>query len=224
MKKQLFLLLLPLLFVACAPKQKSVSEPTIQPGDLLSVALPADYDLFDSLAGFANQSPDTCQLNYIHTAILDVDEEGIWIIDATLKRGVARYPLDTFLTDFTLLDGSYPYFEVLRLKDNSNAKTYVENAKKFVGEAYDTCFALNNGMHYCTELIYDSYLENGKPIFEPVTVSFADENGNVYLYWKQLFDLIKVSMPQNQKGLMPYDVRNSSLLEKTDLQIPIAKH
>lgn len=225
MKKQLLFLLLPCLFVACAPKQMSVSESNqvIQTGDLLSVALPADYNLLDSTAGFAHQSQDTCPLNYIHTAILDVDEEGVWIIDATLKRGVARYPLDTFLRDFTLNDGSYPYFEVLRLKDNSAAQNYVDKAKMFVGEAYDTAFTLNNEKHYCTELIYDAYCENNKSLFEPVSISFCDENGKLFLYWQQLFDILKIAVPQGKTGLMPYDVRHSSLIETVNIQIPTPK-
>ena len=70
----------------------------IETGDLLFVGLPMNYHSGDN-------APSVCDgdTNFIHTAILDVDSRGkIWIIDATFKRGVARYPLDTFLVDFTL--------------------------------------------------------------------------------------------------------------------------
>ena len=108
----------------------------LQNGDLLFIGLPWQYSISDSAgmsSAIISSTGDTDKVNYVHVAILEVSADSTWIIDATLKRGVARYPLDTFLRDFTLKDGTYPQFDVKRLKNNKNASAYVEQAKKYIG-------------------------------------------------------------------------------------------
>ena len=112
-------------------------------------------------------------LNLIHVAIAEVRADSVWIIDATIAHGVDRHPLDTFLKDFTLRDGSYPEFIVKRVK-GVDADAAVERAKSFCGRAYDVRFLPDNEDLYCTELVQVSYLDaNGKPVFEsePMTVT-----------------------------------------------------
>ena len=101
------------LFAACTPAAER-----LQTGDLIFVGIPADYDLdADSMgSAIADATGGQTGLNRIHTAIAEVDADGqVWIIDATIKYGVDRHPLDTFLRQFTLRDGSLPTFEVKRL-------------------------------------------------------------------------------------------------------------
>ena len=130
--------LLAVLVASC--RQAKVDR--LQTGDLVFVGLDPGYSLdpesMDSAISSATCSPD--MLNIIHVAIADVDSAGRWIIDATIKRGVARYPLDSFLVDFTLKDGSYPVFMVKRLKDDSHAADFVANARKYLGRTYDRAF------------------------------------------------------------------------------------
>jgi len=204
--------------VGCSGKKSVVQNSSVQTGDLLFVAIPMDYDL-NGISGFAHQSPDLCELNFIHTAVLEVDDEGVWVIDATIKHGVARYPLDTFLTDFTLSDGSAPYFEVMRLKSDGKVAQYVGHVKDFIGEVYDTCFALDNGMHYCTELIYDAYQENGKPIFKLEPMDFKNSADTFPDYWIRIFAYLKMDIPQGKIGILPAQMRQSACLQKVDVDM-----
>ena len=158
------------------------------------------------------------QLNYSHTAIAEVEDGRVWIIDATLKRGVDRYPLDTFLTDFTLKDGSYPVFEVMRIKDGPRGM--VENAKKHLGEPYDSNFLPDNGASYCTELVRDSYLDaSGKPILPAAPMNFKGPDGEFPPYWEQLFGRLGVPIPQDVPGTNPQDMYSCPVLEKVDIDI-----
>ena len=120
----------------------------MQTGDLLFVGLPYDFTIGDSTdmsSAITAATGDEEGVNYIHVAILEVDDnDSIWVIDATLKHGVDRYPFSTFLSDFTLDDGSYPQLDVMRLKDNRKAADYVENAKTYCGRAYDIYFLPDN--------------------------------------------------------------------------------
>ncbi|MBQ9888402.1 MAG: Coenzyme F420 hydrogenase/dehydrogenase, beta subunit C-terminal domain [Bacteroidales bacterium] len=211
---RMFLLLVPaLISLGCTSRQ-------LKSGDLVFVGIPVDYSL-DSTSmssGIAAATGKEGPLNYIHTAIAEVEGGQVWIIDATLAHGVDRHPLDTFLTDFTLRDGSYPVFEVMRLK--KGPRDLVENAKKHIGEPYDNNFLPDNGASYCTELVRDSYLDkDGKPILPANPMNFKGPDGEFPVYWVQLFGILGSPIPQDIPGTNPQDMHSSPLLEKVDVDL-----
>ena len=220
MMKRIALLVTSLaLMAACAPKVEK-----LQTGDLIFVGIPADYSLdassMDSAITEATGS-DT-GLNLIHTAIAEVDPAGrVWIIDATIKHGVDRHPLDTFLRDFTLKDGSYPVFEIMRLKDNRQAAGFVENAKKHLGLPYDQAFLPDNNALYGTELVYESYLdEDGQPLFQAAPMNFKNAEGVFPIYWEQLFALLGQPIPQDIPGTNPQAMAREEILRPVAVTIP----
>ena len=214
-----------LLTAGCGQKKAKVAEEAaaencIKSGDLLFVAIPADYQLSDGITEAIAQSTGKGELNYIHTAILDVDSAGVWVLDATIKHGVDRHPLDTFLVDFTLKDGTYPELEVWRLNDDTDAAKYVSNATSYIGEQYDFTFLPDNGSHYCTELVYDSYVTpDGKHLFQTVPMNFALPDGTMPDYWKQLFGLLGMEIPQGEPGTNPQMMRTESCIHKVDVNL-----
>ena len=210
--KRIIILFAAICLVLAAGCAKKTDIP--RSGDLLFVSIPADYslDTTQMSSGIAAATGSESEPNYIHVAILEVEADTTWIIDATIKHGVNRYPLDTFLTDFTLRDGSLPRFEIMRLKDGP--RDLVANAKTFIGEPYDVHFLPDNGAHYCTELVRDSYLDaNGNPVFDNAPMNFKDANGEMPIYWEQLFALLGEPVPQDVPGTNPHDMRQSPLLE-----------
>lgn len=196
------------------------SEDSIQSGDLLFVGIPMEYNIETGMASaIADATGEKGEINYIHTAILEVDNQGkVWVIDATLKHGVHRHPLDTLKKDFTLKGGMDPYYEVMRLKDNRLASQYVENAKKFIGEPYDEYFKHDNGRHYCTELVYDSYVNENGHVFQAHPMNFKNAEGEFPVYWEQLFAILGESIPQDQPGTNPQDMHKESILKKVTLR------
>ena len=98
------LVLVCMLSVSCHQRE------TLHTGDLIFVGNPQDQPLDeDSIDSAISAATGSGSINRTHTAIVEVDSDGhVWIIDATPKRGVDRHPLDTFLMDFRLKDGSYP--------------------------------------------------------------------------------------------------------------------
>ncbi len=199
----LFITLCACLALSCACQQQD----SLQTGDLIFVGIPADYTLdensMDAAITSATGAPDS--LNLIHVAIAEVDPAGqTWIIDATIKYGVDRHPLDTFLTQFTLKDGSLPVFEVMRLKDDHVAPTAVERAKIFLGTPYDVEFLPDNGAFYCSELVQVSYLtDDGSRIFASAPMNFKNAEGEFPVYWTQLFARIGQEVPQDVPGTNP---------------------
>ena len=203
---------------ACATNSPG---PVLKTGDLVFVGIPSENPLPEASMGSAiAESTGGDGMDYIHTAIIDVDDEGTWILDATDKRGVARYPLDTFILDFHRHDGSYPTFEVFRLKNTEGVDMFLENARKYIGEEYDLKFLPDNGMHYCTELVYDSYVRNGEHIFETAPMNFRNADGEFSAFWVRIFKNMGAEIPQGLPGTNPQAMHASEEIEYV-MEIPV---
>lgn len=174
-------------------------------GDLVFVGLPMDYQVdstsMDSAISSATGKDGA--LNLIHVAIAEVKVDSIWIIDATIAHGVDRHPLDTFLADFTLKDGSYPAFLIKRVK-GVDADAAVERAKSFCGRAYDVRFLPDNEDLYCSELVQLSFLDKaGRPVFESEPMNWKAPDGSMPPYWEWLFGQLGMEVPQGLPGTNP---------------------
>lgn len=192
--------------LSCTKQPAAQTAPKIESGDLLFVGIPMHYwddSITDAIAQATAAAGDT--VNFIHTAILEVDPAGgIWVIDATLAHGVDRHPLDTMLADFRLKEGNTRTLRVMRLTDNRDAVRFVEQAKGMLGEGYDLYFKAANGLHYCTELVYDTYVDAaGKHLFESVPMNFKNKEGEMPAYWTKLFATLGEPVPQGQPGTNP---------------------
>lgn len=189
-------------------------------GDLVFVGLPADYKA-DSTSMDSAISSATGQdgaLNLIHVAIAEVKGDSVWIIDATIAHGVDRHPLDTFLADFTLKDGSYPEFIIKRMK-GVDGDAAVERAKSFCGRAYDVRFLPDNEDLYCSELVQLSYLDkDGKPVFQSEPMNWKSPDGTMPPYWEWLFGQLGMDVPQGLPGTNPQRMSEDKRLVPVDFQ------
>lgn len=199
----------------------SVQTPELQTGDLVFVGLPMDYSIDNqddaTMDNAIVAATGDSELNMIHVAMVEVANDTTWIIDATIKHGVDRHPLSVFLSDFTLKTGDYPEFIVKRVKDNSLAQQWVENAKSYCGAPYDVYFNAGDGAFYCSELVETSYVDaDGKRIFHNAPMNFKDSDGEFPLYWQQLFKMIDSEIPQDKPGTNPQAMSKEECLETVE--------
>lgn len=201
--------------------RKAGVEDALKTGDLIFVGIPKDYSIESGSVDEAiSSATGDGELNLIHVAIAEVSTDTTWIIDATIKHGVDRHPLDTFLTDFTLKDGSLPVFIVKRLKDPSMAEDFVLKAKGFLGEPYDVHFQPDNDSLYCSELVRDSYiLPDGARLFDAVPMNFKGPDGEFPTYWKELFGRLGEPIPQGVLGTNPQDMSEAPVLETVQAKL-----
>ena len=197
------------------------AEPRIQNGDLIFVGLPLDYvaenDSIDSAISASTGTEGG--INLIHVAIAEVKADSIWIIDATIRRGVDRHPLDTFLTDFTLKDGSLPEF-IVKKAYGVNADKAVERAKAYIGMPYDCQFLPDNGALYCSELVQLSYLDKkGNQVFQSQPMNFCAPDGTMPPYWEWLFGLLGMDVPQGVPGTNPQSMSEAKCLRYVPVQL-----
>lgn len=205
-----------LLALSCGQKPDHLRS-----GDLIFVGLPLDYkaDAGSMDAAISSATGSGGTLNLIHVAIAEVQADSVWIIDATLAHGVDRHPLDTFLTDFTLKDGSYPAFIIKRPK-GVDTDAALQRAKAFCGRGYDLHFLPDNEELYCSELVQNSYLDaSGKPVFESAPMNFKAPDGTMPPYWDWLFGLLGMDVPQDVPGTNPQGMSESEVLYEVPVSL-----
>ena len=194
----------------------------LRTGDLLFVGIPLDYAVeapADSMdTAIAASTGVAGGLNLIHVAIAEVKADSVWIIDATLRHGVDRHPLDTFLTDFTLKDGSLPVFIVKRA-EGVDPEAAVGKAKTFCGQPYDLYFLPDNGAMYCSELVRESFLDAaGRPVFDNEPMNFRAADGSMPPYWEWLFGRLGTPVPQGLPGTNPQGMSASPVLKEVPVR------
>lgn len=189
-------------------------------GDLVFIGIPAEYNAeTGSMDEAIVAATGRGSLNIIHAAILEMAPEGPMIIDATLKYGVDRHPLDSTIAQFTLGDGSQPVYIVKRLKKGFKPE-FIDNAKAFCGRSYDLYFLPENEDLYCTELIQRSYTApDGLPIFPSQPMNFKNKDGEFPHYWNWLFGLLGMDIPQGLPGTNPQDMMDSPVLKTVNCNL-----
>lgn len=186
------------------------SHSSFKTGDLIFVGIRPSAEDAGNMASAITAATGDAGLSMIHVGILELDEYGTWVIDATPEHGIARRTLDEFECEFRR-DDSSTVFSVMR-PDAHNLDEFVANAKKFIGEKYDFTFLPDNDMHYCSELVYDAYKLNGASLFDAVPMNFKAPDGSFPEYWENLFGTLGMAVPQGVPGTNPQDMSQSTLL------------
>lgn len=218
-RRYLFLIIVVFAVISCRTSTTEVVmwDTSFMNGDLIFVAMPSNMenpaDTADMGSAIVAATGDSNSRNYIHVAIVERSGDSLFIIDATIKRGVARYPIDTFFTDFHNPDGTPLRFDVMRLKEQDNMELFVSNAKRYVGQGYDLFFKPDNDMQYCSELVRNAYrINDSSYLFDEAPMNFRNPDGSFSPYWIKLFEGLGSPIPQDVMGTNPNSMSHSQLL------------
>ena len=175
-------------------------------GDLLFFAPISESGNMD------NAIQDATGQGYIHVGIVEVDEDGLaWIIEATPRLGVHRSCIDSSWFEAQKADGYR--VDAKRLKGCKTLNESVLRAKALIGRPYDFTFLPGCEALYCSELVYESYLNaDGSHIFSAAPMNFLSEDGSLNRYWTDLFDGLGTSVPQGLPGTNPQDMSRDPAL------------
>lgn len=181
----------------------------MQNGDLLFVRLNgASSDMEEAISESTGK--------YTHVAILEVENDpkypngsAAWVIEADGHNGVKR----TKWHDWEL--PNYGMYDIYRLAVPFDTAAVIERAKSFLGQPYDDAFLPDNGKMYCSELVYESFLDSvGNHLFEAKPMNWRNNKGNLPEYWKKHFEKLGVPVPEGIPGTNPTDMSHSKLLRK----------
>ncbi len=175
----------------------------IRPGDLL---------FFSNSKGMGRAIKETTG-QYTHVAIVESVGDTIWIIDATPEKGVARRPL-------VYRRGFFP--DVYRVNVlGFDGDEVLNRARSYIGQPYDDAFLPDNGAMYCSELVYECFLDEfhsgnypGDHLFEAKPMNWRNAKGKLPRYWKRHFKKLKMPVPEGVPGTNPTDLSRSPLLHR----------
>ncbi len=179
----------------------------------LSFLRPGDLLFFRDTEGMgAAVAESTGQ--YTHVAIVESVGDTVWIIDATPQYGVARRPYLNSDND------GLPFPDIYRIESvNLNMEHVLRRARSLVGKPYDDAFLPDNDAYYCSELVYECFLdEYGETddihLFELKPMNWRDADGKLPEYWVNHFKKLGLSVPEGVPGTNPTDMSRSPLLKR----------
>lgn len=91
----------------------------------------------------------------------------------------------------------------------------VRAARGRLGKPYDEAFLMNNGAYYCSELLYEAFLEanGGSPVFDLQPMTFQDPvTGKTSAVWAEYFQKRGEPVPEGSPGLNPGGMSTSPAL------------
>lgn len=182
-------------------------EEKLQSGDLLFISSKwYESDMEQAIKASTGQ--------YSHVALVEVDSLGVvWVIEATPNDGVKRKSFSSFERDNDL--SMFGSFDIYCLTMPFDTAAVIARAKGFIGQPYDDAFLPDNGRMYCSELIYECFLDaDGKHLFEAHPMNWRDKDGNLPEYWQKHFDSLGMPVPEGVPGTNPTDLSRSPLLRK----------
>lgn len=142
--------------------------------------------------------------NFIHVGIAVVDSPGhVTVVEASPEEGVREVSLQDFLDSSPVADGR-PLVVVKRLEAPFIPDSVVHSARSFIGLPYDWHFLPDNGQLYCSELVYESFIDSeGQPIFQAVPMNFRAPDGSMPEFWTLLFEKLGADIPEGIPGTNP---------------------
>lgn len=154
---------------------------------------------------------------YTHVGIIYRQKEGVSVIEAKSAPGVTVTPLEEFLRVSQTRAGK-PIAIVARLNTPAARKVAekaVTRALKKVGCPYDDTFLPGNDMFYCSELVWETFLDrdDSTRLFPAAPMNFKDDKGCFPQYWIEHFDRLHMPVPQDTLGTNPNSMSQDPRLE-----------
>ena len=148
--------------------------------------------------------------DFSHLGLVYIQNDSIYIIEAAGKA-VQLTPIEKFksYTNETMFVGR------LKRKHRKLIPEAIAFSLKQIGTPYDDAYLYNNGSYYCSELIYDAFLNAyGKAFFELQPMTFKAPKSDTYFeVWQEYYDNLKMEIPEGQLGCNPGGISTSNKLK-----------
>ena len=200
MKKYFYLLFT--ILISCTKNFK------LQEGDLLF----QDLDSSPLCDAIELVTPGYNGANFSHIGLVVLENDTLKVLEAIPPK-VMITNLDDFINRSFDKNGN-PKVIVGRLKKEltnsiSNAVSY---SKSKLDITYDEVFLINNETYYCSELIYEAFLNDS--IFELKPMTFLHpETKDTLKIWKEYYSDLNTNIPEGNPGINPGIMSLSNKIE-----------
>lgn len=190
---RLVLLFMTLVVSACVSRPKESGDTSLLPADLL-------FHVSDTI----NEVTDVTSGMIDHVAIVLTTDT---VIEA-VSRGVVLTPVDSLRRQ----SGYY----IIGKVSGVDIDATLQRARSFLGKPYDELFLPDNDSIYCSELVQLAFVDaQGRPVFEPVPMSFHDSTGHITDYWQSFYAARGMSVPEGWPGTNPVELSRRSVVRLT---------
>ncbi|MDD6552073.1 MAG: YiiX/YebB-like N1pC/P60 family cysteine hydrolase [Prevotellaceae bacterium] len=174
----------------------SVPEDSLQNGDLLFAVNPKGNAITEVTIGVGNTKID-------HVGMVIRKTDGIFVMEATKRKGVGMTPLSEFVAYNTVKYYS-PMILVGRVKTGLDFPKVEQLYRKYEHLPYDSLFLPDDRAMYCSELVQKIAVDHlGRPVFGTIPMSFHDNTGKVTAYWKKFYRQFGMEVPEGAPGTNP---------------------
>jgi len=200
MKKYFYLLFT--ILISCTKNFK------LQEGDLLF----QDLDSSPLCDAIELVTPGYNGANFSHIGLVVLDNDTLKVLEAIPPK-VMITNLDDFINRSFDKNGN-PKVIVGRLKKEftnsiSNAVSYSKSKLDII---YDEVFLINNETYYCSELIYEAFLNDS--IFELKPMTFLHpKTKDTLKVWKEYYSDLNTNIPEGNPGINPGIMSLSNKIE-----------
>jgi len=200
MKKYFYLLFT--ILISCTKNFK------LQEGDLLF----QDLDSSPLCDAIELVTPGYNGANFSHIGLVVLDNDTLKVLEAIPPK-VMITNLDDFINRSFDKNGN-PKVIVGRLKKEftnsiSNAVSYSKSKLEII---YDEVFLINNETYYCSELIYEAFLNDS--IFELKPMTFLHpKTKDTLKVWKEYYSDLNTNIPEGNPGINPGIMSLSNKIE-----------
>lgn len=148
--------------------------------------------------------------DFSHLGLVYIQNDSIYIIEAA-GSAVQLTTLEKFksYTNETMFVGR------LKRKHRKLIPKAIDFSLNQIGVPYDDAYLYDNGSYYCSELIYDAFLNaHGKPFFELKPMTFKAPNSDTYFeVWQEYYDKLEIEIPEGELGCNPGGISTSNKLK-----------
>lgn len=202
------------------PSNNRIEFSVFKNGDLIFVA---------DTSSFSSAVAESTGGAFSHVGIIQRVADTLYVLEAVPRKGVVRTPIEKFIAEAPKDENGRPEIKVKRLfriqqlpgeekvsvdSLQKIANLAVEKAIAFLGTPYDLAFFEGAEELYCSELIYESFLQGDVHIFPVVPMNFKDSTGEISSYWNEYYKKLGKAVPQDWPGTNPNDLYKSDLLKE----------
>lgn len=149
--------------------------------------------------------------DFSHLGIIHLKNDSVFVLEA-MGNSVQLTYLNHFL--------SYTKKPALQARLKPEFRKLIPAAVAFglsqLGKPYDDAFLPDNGKYYCSELVYDAFLEANqrRPFFQLEPMTFRRPGSRDFFpVWQEYYAKLGIAVPEGLPGCNPGRISRSSQLE-----------